>query len=122
MNQSFEEQDFRDTHDLVNKRQRFQRRPKNAADLMGRLMARKGYGQVNVQDELQQAWASIVDATMLPKTRPTQVRQGILQVLVKSSVIMQQLEFQKRSMLKQLKQKLPKSKIKDLRFKVDANL
>ena len=119
---SYEEEDFQDTHRLVKQRQRYQRRPKGIADLMGRLMARKGYGQVETQDELQNVWQSIVDSKLVSKTRPSVVRAGVLQVHVESSVILQQMEFQKRTLLKALQAKLPGSKIKELRFKVSGHL
>lgn len=118
MEPSYEEEDFANAHDLVNKRQRFVRRPKRTADLLGQLMARKGYNQVEAQDELGQAWLETIDDRFKSKTRIGMVRGGVLEVLVDSSAARQQLEFQKRQIVKQLQKRLPKGKIKDLRFKV----
>ncbi|MEL7498727.1 MAG: DUF721 domain-containing protein [Planctomycetota bacterium] len=114
----YEEEDLQDTHKLVQKRQRFQRRPKRTADLLGQLMARKGYNQVESQDELGNVWQEILDKQFHSKTRVSIVRSGVLEILVDSSAARQQLEFQKRQLVNELKKRLPKSNIKDIRFKV----
>ena len=93
-------------------------KPKNTADLLGQLMARKGYSQIESQDELGQQWQILVGETYASKTRVGVLRSGVLEVLVDSSAARQQLEFEKRKLVKQLQVKLPQNKIKDIRFKV----
>ena len=118
MKSPYDEQDFDNTKDLIDKRRRYARRPKQAANLLGQLMARKGYNQIEAQDELADVWFEIAGETMKTKTRVGTVRYGILEIQVASSAARQQLEFQKRQLIKQLQARLPKNKIKDLRFKV----
>lgn len=115
---SYEEQDFSDAEATVRKRRRYQARPKKTADLLGQLMARKGYNQIESQDELGQQWMELVGETYGSKTRVGVLRSGVLEVLVDSSAARQQLEFEKRKLVKQLQAKLPQNKIKDIRFKV----
>jgi predicted nucleic acid-binding Zn ribbon protein len=118
MSGSYEEEDFSKATDLVGKRRRYFRRPKRPADLLGQLMARKGYAQTDSQDELSEVWYSLISDKFKSKTRITRLHGNVLQVLVSSSAVNQQLGFQKLQLLKQLQQKLPKNKIKDLRFKI----
>ena len=76
MNGEYDELDFSQAHDLVKKRQRYFRRPKKPADLLAKLMARKGYA------------------------------------------VNQQLGFQKRKILAELKAQLPQNKFTDIRFRI----
>lgn len=114
----YEEEDLQDTHHLVKERQRFKRRPKQAADVLGQLMARKGYGQQESQDDLHQVWQESIPQAFRTKTRLSVLRGGVLEIFVESSAARQQLEFQKRNIVKKLQKKLPKNNIKDVRFKV----
>lgn len=118
MEPNFEELDFSQAQELVKGRQRFQRRPKRAADLLGKLMARKGYAQTESVNELEATWQSLVGAKWQSKTKTSLVRGGVLEVLVTSSAVNHQLEFQKKKLLKQLQTRLPQNNFKDIRFKV----
>ena len=116
----YEEQDFDNAQDLVRKRQRFQRKPKTTADLLGRLMARQGYAQQQSQNQLHEVWAAVIDPRFRQRTRVSTVKSGVLEIHVASSAVIQQLEFQKRQLLKQLQQQIPGTRIRDLRFRVAA--
>jgi len=114
----FDELDFDQTNDLVKLRQRFFRRPKRPADILGQLMARKGYAQTETSNELESTWNEIVGKKWISKTKVGNIRNGVLEVLVSSSAANQQIGFQKRKILKELQTRLPKNKLKDLRFTV----
>lgn len=115
---SYDEQDFSHAHDLVKSRQRYFRRPKKSADLLGRLMARKGYGQTESANELEEVWNQIVGPKWQTKTKVGNINRGVLEVFVASSMVNQQIGFQKRKFLKEIQNKLPKNKIKDLHFRI----
>ena len=46
------------------------------------------------------------------------LNRGVLKVFAKDSVTIQELTFQKRSIIKRIAQEMPDSKIKDIRFGV----
>lgn len=115
----YEEEEFANAQNQVQNRQRFRRRPKQAADLLSRLMARKGYSQLDSQQELVAAWNEIIGPTLRDKTQIAQVRGGILEIIVSSSAVHQQLVFTKAELLKKLQARWSQ-KIKDIRFKVGS--
>jgi hypothetical protein len=115
---NFDEQDFDQTNDLVKSRQRFFRRPRKPADILGQLMARKGYAQTETVNELETAWNEIVGEKWMARTKVGNIRNGVLEILVNSSAANQQIGFNKKKYLKELQKRLPKNNLKDLRFSV----
>ena len=115
---SYEELDFNQAEKLVQKRQFFRRRPKKSADIVARLMARKGYGQQQSTNQLVDAWNVVVGDNWREQTRVGVIRRGVLEVMVGSSVLNQRLEFEKKKLLAGLQAQLPKTTIKDIRFKI----
>ena len=101
----------------MSKGDRTKRAPQKMGDLITQLMARRGYGQTMSSDEFRQAWEKV--AGPLAKDSLTgNLRRGVLDVFVRNSAILQEVTFQKRTLLKQLQDILPKHGINDLRFKV----
>jgi predicted nucleic acid-binding Zn ribbon protein len=115
---SYDELDFEQANDLVKGRQRYFRRPKQSAELLSRLMARKGYAQNETKSELETVWNEIVGPKWQDKTKPGIIRGGVLEIMVVSSAVNQHLGFQKKKLLTELQTRLPKNNFKDLRFKV----
>ena len=116
--ESYEELDFSQAQDLVKSRQRYFRRPKKPADILSRLMARKGYAQTGSANEMEDIWNQIVGPKWQTKTKIGNISRGVLEVFVVSSAVNQQMGFQKRKILKQIQERLPKNKIKDLHFRI----
>jgi predicted nucleic acid-binding Zn ribbon protein len=114
----FDEVDFENAQHLVQKRQRFSRRPKKTADLLSQLFARQGYGQSQSVNELDEAWEIAAGPKFHNKTKAGKMNRGVLEVYVTSSAAIQQLGFQKKQLLSAMQQQLPQNKIKDLRFKL----
>lgn len=112
----YDELDFDQTHDLVKSRQRYFRRPRRPADLLGQLMARKGYAQTETTNELESIWMAVAGDKWQSKTKVGSIRAGVLEVLVSSSAANHQIGFQKKKLLAELKRRLPKNNLKDLRF------
>ncbi|MDG1875262.1 MAG: DUF721 domain-containing protein [Mariniblastus sp.] len=118
MDNEYDELDFSQAQKLVKSRQRFHRRPKKTADVLAKLMARKGYVQTESAGELETVWNSIVGPKWQSKTKIGNLSRGVLEVNVASSMVNQQLAFQKRKILSQLQQQLPQNNFKDLRFRI----
>ena len=116
----YDEQDFDQANDLVKSRQRYFRRPRRPADVLGQLMARKGYTQTQTANELQVTWNEIVGTRWQAKTKVGPIRQGVLEIIVSNSAVNQQLEFKKNKILAELQTQLPKNNLKDLRFRVGS--
>jgi hypothetical protein len=116
----YDEQDFDQANELVKRRQRFFRRPKRPADLLGQLMARKGYAQSETANELESTWNEIVGTNWQTKTKVGSIRRGVLEIIVSNSSANQQLAFQKKKLLLELQKQLPKNNLKNLRFTIGS--
>lgn len=117
MTDNWDEVDFENAHQLVNQRRRYKRKPKRPANLLSQLMARKGYGQEKSNTELQEVWEKIA-APLKEFTRAGILRRGVLEIIVTSPAITQQLEFQKKQLLADLNRQLPQNKIREIRFRI----
>lgn len=117
MADDWDEIDFENACRMVKQRRRYSRKPKKPANLLSQLMARKGYGQEKSTNELQQVWEKIA-MPLKDYTRTGSVRRGVLEVIVTSSAITQQLEFQKKQLLAELNRQLPQNKIREIRFRI----
>lgn len=81
-------------------------------------MARKGYAQTETADELATVWQKVAGPKWKTKTKVGIIRRGVLEIMVSSSIVIQQLEFEKRKLLSELQAQLPKNNLKDLRFRI----
>ena len=95
------------------------RGPQRLREVLSQLMAQRGYAQLGANEETQAAWRSVV-GSMEKFTRATEVKRGVLQVIVSNSVVMQELTFRKSELLQAMVAALPNHKIKNLRFRVGS--
>ena len=114
------EMDFVDRAKFINDRQIYARRPKRARDVINTLMARKGYNQIEANEDLQLAWESVIDPRMMGKTRATKIKAGKLEVVVNSALLNQELTFNKSNLLAKIKDSPIGNRIKDIRFRIGA--
>ena len=91
--------------------------PQRLGDVVTQLMARRGYGQVISSEAIQTAWQSIV-GPLETQCLPGNIKRGVLEIIVRNSLVMQELTFQKESLLRELQANVPESNISDLRFKI----
>ena len=110
--------DFQQADELVNQRQRFQRRAKKASELINYLLARKGYIQTQSQTDLAESWRVAAGHKWQTKTRVGNFRRGVLEVVVENSAAHQQLEFIKKKLLTSIRTQLPQNNIRDIRFRI----
>lgn len=64
------------------------------------------------------AWRSAAGEALAACSRATQVKRGVLEVLVANSTITQEIGFQKPALVKRMAELLPDEGIRDLRCRV----
>lgn len=96
-------------------------RVRKIGSLVSQLMSRKGYAQSVVSEHLSESLAAAVDPILAPACQVGNLRAGVLQVYVSDSVSLQELNFQKRQILKKMQGDVGGEKITDIRFRVQAN-
>jgi len=101
-------------------RQQFSKMPQPIAESISVLLSRRGYAEVKTSGDRERAWTSIVGEQVAGHTRVGNLRRGVLEIIVRNSVLMQELAFKKKALLKQICSALGESKIRDLRFRVDV--
>jgi len=95
-----------------------ERGPESLGDVLGRLLAARGWGRSSERGRLEQAWAEAVGPEQQAQTRVLAIRRGVLEVEVRSSVLQQELaQFHKRKLLKSLRESLPQLTVTDLKFR-----
>lgn len=116
MSEPTEPAELRALADDVKNRQRFHRRPKRIGDVVNRLMARRGYAQMQHATDLQAAVGQAVGKHLQAHCRPGKLSRGVLEIFVRNSSVLQELTFQKKHVLGQLAR--VEEKIRDLKFRV----
>ncbi len=71
-----------------------------------------------VSAAFETAWRTAAGEFLAGQTRCGQMRRGVLEVAVASSILMQEITFRKAALLKELTRLLPDAQIKDLRLRV----
>jgi len=108
-------------HEAIAKARERQRRPQIPARIavaVNRLLARRGYAQIEQQVEWDEAWRVAVGDHLAEHSKPSRLNQGVLEITVRNSTALQELTFQKRNLLKQLQAVSESDLIRDLRFRV----
>lgn len=99
-------------------RQVYRRKPKTANQIIGQLMAKKGFNQNESFEQIKSIWDSIQEERMKGQSMATGIRAGKLIVVVKNAVINQELTFNKIVLLEKIKNSPIGSKVKDIRFQI----
>jgi predicted nucleic acid-binding Zn ribbon protein len=94
------------------------RGPQHVGNILAQLMARRGYARQQGAAALESAWNRAAGALAAQYTRVGSIRRGALEVIVGNSTIVQELTFQKPTLLVAMAKLLPDEQIKDLRFRV----
>jgi predicted nucleic acid-binding Zn ribbon protein len=92
--------------------------PRHIGDVLSQLIARRGYARVQSAGAFAEAWSQAAGERLAKCTRAVAVKRGVLEVLVGSSTLAQELGFEKKNLVKKLTGLLPDEKIRDVRFKV----
>ncbi len=94
------------------------RGPKQIGSVLAELMARRGYARVQSAATYDAAWKEAAGQLAADYSRVGSLRRGTLEVIVANSTLVQELTFQKPTLLETLNKRLPDEGIKDLRFRV----
>ncbi|EMI42820.1 DUF721 domain-containing protein [Rhodopirellula sp. SWK7] len=89
--------------------------------LVSELMSRRGYASVATDNAMTESIAKSVGPALAGSIMVGKLSRGVLQVYAVDSVVMQELTFQKRRILRGLSKDHPQAKITDIRFKLGAN-
>jgi predicted nucleic acid-binding Zn ribbon protein len=91
--------------------------PQHIGNVLSQLMARRGYARVQSATGYADAWRDAA-GPLAEFSRATQVRRGVLEVLVSDSTMVQEISFQKPALLKRLVELLPDDNLRDLKLRV----
>lgn len=86
--------------------------------LVSQLISRRGYAQIAATDQFSAAISAAVGNELASEVVVGKLNRGVLKIFASDSVTIQELTFQKRTILKQIENDMPGSKVKDLRFGV----
>ena len=88
--------------------------------LVSQLMSRRGYAQVAATDEFQATIGVAVGGVLGSAISVGNLKKGVLHIYASDSVTLQELNFQKRSILKQIQKDLPQTNVTDLKFRIQS--
>jgi Dna[CI] antecedent DciA-like protein len=92
------------------------RGPENIADVLGRLFVSRGWGRKTDRLKLESAWAGAAGAEVLKDTRVLGFKRGVLEIEVRTAVLMSELaQYHKRGLLARLRD--AGLKLTDLKFR-----
>jgi len=94
------------------------RGPQAIGNVLSELMARRGFARVQSAAAYESAWRRAAGPVLAAYSRVGLLRRGTLEVVVAHSALVQELGFQKQSLLRALSELLPDEGITDLRFRV----
>ena len=93
-------------------------KPQRIGDVLAELMARRGYAREQSFERYAEVWRRVAGDVLAACSRATQVRRGVLEVLVSNSTMIQEIAFQKSDLVKRLADALPEENIRDLKLRV----
>jgi predicted nucleic acid-binding Zn ribbon protein len=94
------------------------RGPEGLGDILGRMFTARGWGRRQDRLHLEKAWAEAAGPEHAAHTRVGALRRGVLEVVVDSAVLHQELaHYHKRRLLEALRKRLPNTPLSDLRFR-----
>ena len=86
--------------------------------LVSQLISRRGYAQIAATDKYREAITAAVGKEMADEVTVGKLNRGVLKLFAKDSVTIQELTFQKRSIISRITKEMPDAKITDIRFAV----
>ena len=108
----------RRTSEHARQRQTRDRTPQQVADVISGLIARHGYANEQGERELSESWRKVVGDEMGGDSTTGNLRRGVLEIVVRNSIVLQELAFRKRELIRNLVEQLPERNIRDIRFRV----
>ncbi len=87
-------------------------------NVIAEIISRRGIAASRSAEACQAAWRQAVGSDLAEFTRCGEVRRKRLEVRVASSIVIQELTFQKQEILARLNEAMPELGVTDLRFRV----
>ena len=95
------------------------RGPRALREVLSELFARRGFAQIEADQQWQRIWAEVAGEGVSGHSRVIGLRGGCLEIVLDSSVLMQELStFQRADLLASLQQRMPETPLRKLRFRV----
>ncbi len=95
--------------------------PQQLGDVLSQLFALRGYDRPQAGRQLQEIWVQVAGDSIARQTKVQGVKNGVLQVSVTSSGMLQELEgFHKCSLLERLTTEHSDLRIRDLKFRLNS--
>lgn len=95
------------------------RGPRALRDVLAEVFTTRGLAAVHSDDQWQEIWGELVGTSIAEHTRVIGIRKGELEVIVDNSVLLQELSmFRSRALLEQVQRRMPKVRLKKIRFRV----
>ena len=94
------------------------RAPKRIGDIMAQIQARRGFAQIQVAGEIAEAWREVAGGMLASRSRVGPLRRGVLEIIVESSAILQEMTFQKNDLAARIASRWPDLAIRQLRFRI----
>lgn len=88
--------------------------------IVSQLMSRRGYASVASDNALTDSIAASVGPALAGSITVGKLSRGVLHIYAVDSVVMQELTFQKRKILKALNKDHPQATITDIRFRLQT--
>jgi predicted nucleic acid-binding Zn ribbon protein len=88
--------------------------------VLAQLITARGYGRIQADADFTAAWQKAVGETLAQYTVPGRLKRGVLEVTVSNSIVIQELTFQKQTILAALHEQCPDAKIRDVKFRIGA--
>ena len=102
---------------------RSRRGPEPIGSILSELIARRGFARLREQEHLEQVWREAAGKLTANYSRVGSVRQGVLEILVAHSILLQELSsFRKHELLDKVGQLLGTERIRDIRFRLDEGV
>lgn len=103
------------------RRRRVPIRPaKKMGDVVGQLLVKRGYANVQQASSLDAVWHAAVGERFVAQSKAGQVKRGVLEVFVNNSAVVQELTFVKAKLIKLLAVSAADHKIRDIKFRVGS--
>jgi predicted nucleic acid-binding Zn ribbon protein len=120
-----ENQSILDAADFAARRERararhYARQPKKIADVLAQLITLRGYGRIQADADWSAAWQAAAGEALARHSRPGKLRRGQLEITVSNSTVLQELSFQKQTILARLQAHISDARIRDLRFRIGS--
>ncbi|TWU61069.1 MULTISPECIES: DUF721 domain-containing protein [Crateriforma] len=95
-------------------------RLRKVGSIINQLMARRGYAQIAASEQIQNIVRQAAGPPLADSIEVGQQKAGVLFLYATDSVTLQELNFQKRRMLRKIQKEMPAANVTDLRFRIQA--